>query len=56
MALWRRGIKGEVSDLLDEHVIALVSDEKLAIDCPLLDINQPVGVADFIENWLKTGR
>jgi len=45
-----------VSDLLNEHVIALVSDENLAIDYPLLDINQPVSVADFIENWLKTGR
>jgi len=56
IALWRRGIKGEVSDLLDEHVIALVSDEKLATDYPLLDITQPVSVADFIENWLKTGR
>ena len=56
IALWRRGVKGEVADLLDEHVIALVSDEKLAIDYPLLDINQPVIVADFIENWLKKGR
>ncbi|MGK3114422.1 molybdopterin-guanine dinucleotide biosynthesis protein MobB [Candidatus Pantoea formicae] len=54
--LWRRGIKGEVADLLDEYVIALVSDEKLTVDRPLLDINQPVTVADFIENWLKTGR
>ena len=41
--------------LLDEYVIALASDDKLAINIPLLDINQPVNVADFIENWLKTG-
>ncbi len=55
IALWRRGIKGEMADLLDEYVIALASDEKSAINIPLLDINQPVNVADFIENWLKTG-
>ena len=55
IALWRRGIKGEMADLLDEYVIALASDDKLAINIPLLDINQPVNVADFIENWLKTG-
>ncbi|MDF7648999.1 hypothetical protein PUG42_10620 [Erwiniaceae bacterium L1_54_3] len=45
-----------MADLLDEYVIALVSDEKLTVDRPLLDINQPVIVTDFIENWLKTGR
>ncbi|HAU5567057.1 TPA: molybdopterin-guanine dinucleotide biosynthesis protein B, partial [Serratia fonticola] len=39
IALCRRGAKGEEADLLDELVIALVSDEKLAIDYPLLDIN-----------------
>lgn len=55
IALWRRGIKGEMAYLLDEYVIALASDDKLAINIPLLDINQPVNVADFIENWLKTG-
>ncbi|MGK3128808.1 hypothetical protein ACCW76_06365 [Pantoea sp. C8B4] len=45
-----------MADLLDEYVIALASDEKLAIGRPLLDINQPVIVADFIENWLIKGR
>jgi len=53
IALWRRGVKSEVADLLDEHVIALVSDENLTFDLPLLDINQPVKIADFIENWLR---
>mgnify|MGYP004716841807 FL=1 len=56
IALWRRGVKGEVADLLDEHVIALASDEEVAINLPLLDINQPVKIADFIEEWLKKGQ
>ncbi|AIR84384.1 molybdopterin-guanine dinucleotide biosynthesis protein MobB [Pantoea rwandensis] len=56
IALWRRGVKGEVADLLDGYVIALASDKKLAIDYPLLDINHPLSVADFIENWLRTGQ
>jgi len=45
-----------VADLLDEYVIALARYAKVAANIPLLDINQPVIVADFIENWLKTGR
>lgn len=56
IALWRHGVKGEVTDLLDEYVIAVASDEKLAIDRPILGINQPVIVADFIEEWLKRGQ
>ena len=53
IALWRRDVKGEVADLLDKYVVALASDENLTIDRPLLDINQPVKIADFIENWLR---
>lgn len=56
IALWRRGVKGEFTDLLDEFVIAVVSDEKLATDRPLLDINRPAEVADFMAAWLKRGR
>lgn len=56
IALWRRGVKGEFTDLLDEFVIAVVSDEKLATNRPLLDINRPAEVADFMAAWLKRGR
>ncbi|MGK3131015.1 hypothetical protein ACCW76_17630 [Pantoea sp. C8B4] len=56
IALWRRGVKGEEADLLDGYVIALASDEKLTIGCLIPDINQPVIVSYFIENWLKKGR
>lgn len=53
IALWRRGIKDDVAGLLDEHVIALASDEALTLDIPVLDINQPSMIADFIQQWLS---
>jgi len=53
IALWRRGVKGGAEELLDEYVIAIASDEALALDLPLLDINQPDRIADFIVSWLK---
>ncbi|MDX7017653.1 molybdopterin-guanine dinucleotide biosynthesis protein B, partial [Klebsiella aerogenes] len=38
--------------LLDEHVIALASDSDLDTSLPLLDINSPEAIADFIIQWL----
>jgi molybdopterin-guanine dinucleotide biosynthesis protein B len=54
IALWRAGVKGKVAELLDKYVIALASDESLTLEIPLLDINQPELIADFIINWLKS--
>jgi len=51
--LWRAGIKGGIEELLDEQVIAVASDQKLALNVPVLDINRPDSVADFIADWLK---
>lgn len=53
IVLWRAGIKGGMEELLDEQVIAVASDQKLALNVPVLDINRPDSVADFIANWLK---
>ncbi|MGJ0482871.1 molybdopterin-guanine dinucleotide biosynthesis protein MobB [Pantoea agglomerans] len=53
IVLWRAGIKGGIEELLDEQVIAVASDQKLALNVPVLDINRPDSVADFIANWLK---
>lgn len=53
IALWRRGVKGEIKDLLDQHVIAVATDEDIEMNLPILDINQPIQVADFIIQWLK---
>jgi molybdopterin-guanine dinucleotide biosynthesis protein B len=54
IALWRRGVKGEIEDLLDGYVIAVATDEDLELNLPMLDINQPEYVADFISQWLRT--
>ena len=51
--LWRAGIKDGIEELLDEQVIAVASDQKLALNVPVLDINRPDSVADFIADWLK---
>lgn len=53
IVLWRAGIKGGIEELLDEQVIAVASDQKLALNVPVLDINRPDNVADYIANWLK---
>lgn len=53
IVLWRAGIKGGIEELLDEQVIAVASDQKLALNMPVLDINRPDSVADFIADWLK---
>jgi len=39
----------------DPTLIAVASDEPLDVDVPLLDINDPMGVADFIEERLRKG-
>ncbi|WP_434526740.1 molybdopterin-guanine dinucleotide biosynthesis protein MobB [Photorhabdus asymbiotica] len=54
IALYRRIINRPLNVLLDQHVIAVASDEKLEIALPQLNINQPEQVADFIMNWLNT--
>lgn len=53
IVLWRRGIKGNVRGLLDDYVIAVASDDALSLNLPVLDINQPTLVADFIAEWLE---
>jgi len=52
IVLWRAGIKGGIEELLDEQVIAVASDQKLALNVPFLDINRPDNIADFIADWL----
>ena len=37
----------------DRNIIALASDEQLDIDIPLLDINQPAQIVDFIIDWMN---
>lgn len=52
IALYRPINNRDINELIDEHVIAIASDTTLSLDLPLLDINQPDAIADFIVNWL----
>ncbi len=56
IVLYRKILNHRLSDLLDQHVIAVASDEKLETILPQLNINQPEQVADFIVEWLKLER
>ncbi|MEQ4794707.1 molybdopterin-guanine dinucleotide biosynthesis protein MobB, partial [Klebsiella variicola subsp. variicola] len=53
IALYRHTNERNFSHLLDEHVIAVASDCDLSVDFPLLDINAPEAIAEFIVDWLK---
>ena len=53
IALYRHINERNFNDLLDEHVIAVASDCDLSVDFPLLDINAPEAIAEFIVDWLK---
>ncbi|TPE10723.1 molybdopterin-guanine dinucleotide biosynthesis protein B [Pantoea vagans] len=54
IVLWHEGVKGGIEELLDARTIAVATDQKLALNVPLLDINCPGSVADFIAEWLKS--
>ncbi len=42
------------SDCSTNNFIAVASDEKLEVDLPVLNLNNAVSIADFIEdNWIK---
>ncbi|CFB70483.1 molybdopterin-guanine dinucleotide biosynthesis protein MobB [Yersinia enterocolitica] len=53
IALYREAVGKPYTDLIDEYVIALASDEPIDITVKQLDINQPEQIADFICSWLQ---
>ncbi|MDG0806929.1 molybdopterin-guanine dinucleotide biosynthesis protein MobB [Pectobacterium brasiliense] len=53
IALFRQSLGRELSDLIDEYVIAIAADTEIDTRFPMLDINQPEQVAAFIRQWLK---
>ncbi|RYC38184.1 molybdopterin-guanine dinucleotide biosynthesis protein MobB [Pectobacterium zantedeschiae] len=55
IALFRQSLGRELSDLLDEYVIAIAADSEVDTTLPVLDINQPEQVANFIHQWLQNG-
>ncbi|WP_113626046.1 molybdopterin-guanine dinucleotide biosynthesis protein MobB [Pectobacterium peruviense] len=56
IALFRQSLGRKLSDLIDEHVIAIAADSEIDTILPVLDINQPEQVASFIHQWLQNGR
>lgn len=53
--LFRAGAGHTAGELtLDEHVIAVASDAPLALDVPVLDLNNVGEVVDFIQRWMGT--
>ncbi|MEZ6876173.1 molybdopterin-guanine dinucleotide biosynthesis protein MobB [Enterobacter sp. KBR-315C3_2022] len=52
--LFRSDAGHDVGELtLDEHVIAVASDSALPLEVPVLDLNDPDGIAEFILRWRK---
>ncbi|AYN28238.1 MULTISPECIES: molybdopterin-guanine dinucleotide biosynthesis protein MobB [Buttiauxella] len=53
--LYRAGLTHSVDELkIDRNVIAISSDVPLPnVSLPVLDINSPIQIADFIADWLK---
>ncbi|UXY10908.1 molybdopterin-guanine dinucleotide biosynthesis protein MobB [Kosakonia sp. ML.JS2a] len=52
--LWRQNCGHSLQELiLDEHVIAVASDEPLEISVPVLDLNNIEQITDFILRWLR---
>ncbi|SQI44195.1 Molybdopterin-guanine dinucleotide biosynthesis protein B [Leminorella richardii] len=56
IALYRAAVGRPLEDLLDEHAIALATDETLEVAIPLLDINASAQIAEFIRDWLASQR
>ncbi len=53
IALYRSSVGKPFSGVIDEHVIAIASDERIETQLPLLDINNPDEIAVFITQWVK---
>ncbi|MDU5691928.1 MAG: molybdopterin-guanine dinucleotide biosynthesis protein B [Citrobacter freundii] len=52
--LFREGCGHSPEELvMDDYVIAVASDVPLAVDVPLLDINNIQQVADFVTQWAR---
>ncbi|WP_347114754.1 molybdopterin-guanine dinucleotide biosynthesis protein MobB [Leclercia sp. S52] len=53
--LFRSDTGHDITELtLDEHVIAVASDDVLSLPVPVLDINNSEGIVDFIQQWMET--
>ncbi|AKJ43622.1 molybdopterin-guanine dinucleotide biosynthesis protein MobB [Pragia fontium] len=53
IALFRTEVGKPLAGLIDQHVIALATDENIELTIPILDINNPNSIAEFIVGWLE---
>ncbi|WP_159567232.1 molybdopterin-guanine dinucleotide biosynthesis protein MobB [Budvicia diplopodorum] len=53
IALFRSSVGKPFEGLIDSDVIAVATDDNLALNIPKLDINDPSTIAEFIKRWLK---
>lgn len=52
--LFREGCGHRAEELvIDEHVVAVASDVPLAVDVPLLDINDIQQLTEFVTQWVR---
>ncbi|MDA8498199.1 MULTISPECIES: molybdopterin-guanine dinucleotide biosynthesis protein MobB [unclassified Citrobacter] len=52
--LFREGCGHRAEELvIDEHVVAVASDVPLAVDIPLLDINDIQQLTEFVTQWVR---
>lgn len=51
--LFREEVGKPFTGLIDNYVIALASNNHYDVAVPLLDINSPQQITDFIINWIK---
>lgn len=51
IALFRAEVGKPLAGLLDQHVIAVASNEIIDTTIPQLDINNPEQIADYIVSW-----
>lgn len=56
IALYRATTNRPFMDILDQHVIAVASDNKQTTQLLQLDINSPEQIADYVANWLESNK
>ncbi|MDR0807261.1 MAG: molybdopterin-guanine dinucleotide biosynthesis protein B [Enterobacteriaceae bacterium] len=52
ITLFRAAVGKPLAGLIDQHVIALATDEEIHLSTPTININDPQAVAEFIKTWL----
>jgi molybdopterin-guanine dinucleotide biosynthesis protein B len=54
--VYRPNLNKPMLAMHDPHIVAIAADAHVATDLPLLNLNDPNAIADFIMQWLKQQR